>query len=173
MNPAASTRSTVLDTVLESAGDFHARGEGQAVEGLEEVTPEVASLLARELRRAHDWASSPEGLAEEADELEGEDDYVSHDPVISLVQAGMDEHADQPHGGKSLLQLIAEVLGIRTRTQLDFVPPPSNDAFVHDLPAQCKVVLVGDWGTAKPRAREVARAIAAVRPDHVVHLGDI
>ena len=173
MNSIASTRSAVLDTVLDAAERFHTRGEGTAVEGLEEITPEVASLLERELRAAHDWATSPAGEAEEADEREGEDDYVSHNPVISLVQAGMDEHADQPPGGKSLLRLIAEVLGIRTRTQLDFVPPPSNDAFVHDLPTQCKVVLVGDWGTAKPRAREVARAIAAAGPDHIIHLGDI
>ena len=174
MNPAASTRTTVLETVHDAAGRFHTRGEGKAVEGLEEISPQAASLLERELRRAHDWATSPEGLAEEADEIgDEEDDYVSHDPVISLVQAAMDEFEDHVLGGKSLPRLIAEMLAIRTRKQLDFVPPRSNDDFVHTLPARCKVVLVGDWGTAKPRAREVARAIAAARPDHVVHLGDI
>ena len=173
MNPAASTRSAVLDTVLDTAGRFHARAEGKVVAGLEEITPEVASLLERELRAAHDWATSPDGKAEEVDELEGEDDYVSHNPVISLVQAAVDEHADQRPGGKSLLRLTAEILGIRTRTQVKFVSPPSNDAFVHGLPEQCRVVLVGDWGTGKPRALEVARAIAAARPDHVVHLGDV
>ncbi|MFL5383944.1 MAG: metallophosphoesterase family protein [Longimicrobiaceae bacterium] len=172
MNPAASTRSTVLNTVHAAAEQFHQRGEGTPVEGLEEVTPEVASLLARELRRAHDWATSPAGLAEEEDEIEGEDDYVSHDPVISLVQAAMDEHLDQPEG-KSLGRLLAEILGLRTRNQVDFVPPGSNGDFVHALPERCRVVLVGDWGTAKPRAREVARAIAAARPDHIIHLGDI
>lgn len=170
MNSIATNRGIVLDTVARAADDFTARGTGAAVQGLEEISPEVAALLAKELRRAHDWALSPEGRHEEEDELVGEDDYVSHDPSISLVQAAMDEHADQGGGeGKSLLHLIGDMLGIRTRNKLGFQATGS----VHDLPAQCRVVLVGDWGTAKPRAREVARAIAATRPDHIIHLGDI
>lgn len=177
MNPIASTRSAVLETVAEAADRFDARGAGETVEGLEEITPDVASLLAKELRRAHDWATSPQGQEEEADELEGEDDYVSHDPVISLVQAAMDEHEDQhetpAHEPKSLWRLVAEILGLRTRNKLGFRTADSVDDFVHDLPARCRVVLVGDWGTAKPRARDVARAIKAARPDHIVHLGDV
>jgi len=176
MNSAATIRSNVLEEVAKAEALFRARAAGQTVEGLGEITPQAAALLARELKRAHDWAISPSGQAEEADELLGDDDYVSHDPVISLVQAAIDEHEDdkkEKHAGKSLPQIIADLLGIRTRNQVPFIPPPSNDAFTFDLPDTCRVVLVGDWGTAKDRARRVARAIAQTRPDHIIHLGDV
>ncbi|HSU14430.1 metallophosphoesterase family protein [Longimicrobium sp.] len=178
MNPIASTRTTVLDVVRDAADLFHRRGDGHEVDGLEEVSPEVASLLSRELRTADEWARSPTGEAEEEDEMEGGDDYVSHDPVIALVQAALDEHADEhpqeKHGkGVSLLRLIARVLGKRAENYVEFRKPESLDGDVFDLPESCRVALVGDWGTAKDRARRVARAIAARRPDHIIHLGDI
>lgn len=47
------------------------------------------------------------------------------------------------------------------------------DDFTFPLAPKCRVVLVGDWGTGKDRARRVARAIAGTRPDHIIHLGDI
>src|SRR3954466_14539167 len=128
MNPIASTRSSVLDTVRDAAARFHERGDGRDVEGLEDLSPEVASLLARELKTAEDWARSSEGQDEEADEMEGGDDYVSHDPVISTVQSAMDEHADEhphhEHGkGVSLLRLIAGLLHKRTENYEKFVEP--------------------------------------------------
>jgi hypothetical protein len=178
MNSIASTRSSVLEVVRDAAARFHERGDGRDVEGLEDVSPEVASLLSRELSTALDWVHSPEGEDEEADEMEGGDDYVSHDPVISTVQSAMDEHADEhphhEHGkGVSLLRLIAGLLHKRTENYVKFVEPESVDSDVFDLPARCRVVLVGDWGTAKDRARRVAKAIAARQPDHIVHLGDV
>lgn len=178
MNPIATHRPTVLEVVGQAAERFHQRGDGQAVPGLEEMTPEVAAMISRELRRSRDWALSPAGLAEEADELEGDDDYVSHDPAISLVQAAMDEDADEhpPRGhgmAAPLLALIARVLGKRAENQIPFIPPKSVDDYVFPLAPRCRVALVGDWGTGKDRARRVARAVKAARPDHIIHLGDI
>jgi hypothetical protein len=178
MNPIATHRPTVLEVVGEAAERFHQRGDGTLVPGLENVTPEVASMMARELWSARDWARSPAGEAEEEDELEGEDDYVSHNPAISLVQAALDEDADaHPQAGAGLdparLRTIARVLEARSSNFHPFIPPSSVDDFTHELASRCTVVLVGDWGTAKPRARRVAKAIAARKPDHIIHLGDI
>jgi 3',5'-cyclic AMP phosphodiesterase CpdA len=178
MNLVATSRTAVLEVVGRAAELFHQRGDGAAVPGLESVTPQVASMMAKELFSARDWAVSPAGEAEEADEMEGEDDYVSHNPAISLVQAALDEHADEhPHAGADLdveqLRVIARVLEARSSNHHPFIPPQSPDDFTHDLADRCRVVLVGDWGTAKDRARRVAKAIAAVKPDHIIHLGDI
>ncbi len=41
------------------------------------------------------------------------------------------------------------------------------------LPAQCRVAILGDWGTGLDAAINVLEQIAAKKPDVVIHLGDI
>ncbi len=41
------------------------------------------------------------------------------------------------------------------------------------LPAQCKVALIGDWGTGDERANALLRKVATFEPDLLIHLGDI
>ena len=41
------------------------------------------------------------------------------------------------------------------------------------LPANARVALISDWGTGEPRPQALLRAVAALQPDVVIHLGDI
>lgn len=41
------------------------------------------------------------------------------------------------------------------------------------LPVQCKIAMVGDWGTGTPEAYKVMGAICRKRPNIVIHLGDV
>ncbi len=41
------------------------------------------------------------------------------------------------------------------------------------VPADARVALISDWGTGEPRPQALLRAVAALQPDVVIHLGDI
>ncbi len=64
---------------------------------------------------------------------------------------------------------------ILNRENHPFVPPPDQPTAIADT---AEVILVGDWATALPQARNVSRAIRARLQDgaavdrHVIHLGD-
>jgi predicted phosphodiesterase len=44
---------------------------------------------------------------------------------------------------------------------------------VIDLGSKTRIAIIGDWGTGAPVAVNVLRQIAALKPDIVIHLGDI
>ena len=41
------------------------------------------------------------------------------------------------------------------------------------IPTDARVALISDWGTGEPRPQALLRAVAALKPDVVIHLGDI
>ncbi len=41
------------------------------------------------------------------------------------------------------------------------------------LPDDARVALISDWGTGEPRPQALLKAVAALKPDVVIHLGDI
>jgi hypothetical protein len=129
--------------------------------------------------------------------------YFSRAPFVSLVQSHVDEAlAEQPARGlwvrivaavERLLHLapgsftardpdwylgIARgVLAKLAGGNHDFNPYPAE----REIAADARLVVVGDWGTGLPRARDVAThmqeevraALAAGRQVHVIHLGDV
>jgi 3',5'-cyclic AMP phosphodiesterase CpdA len=74
------------------------------------------------------------------------------------------------HVGEAMLDRLAE-------GNHPFNPEPAR----HDISDDARIVVVGDWGSGVPRARDVARlmaeevtdALAQGREAHVVHLGDV
>ena len=65
---------------------------------------------------------------------------------------------------KSLVTGRAESY-FRHQTMDDFILAPMPDAVT--------IALVADWGTGSPHARAILEQIASLRPDIVVHLGDV
>ncbi|HZV75959.1 MAG TPA: metallophosphoesterase [Conexibacter sp.] len=134
--------------------------------------------------------------------------FLARDPMVSLLQStlesGLREQGvrDEAPGHRTLLERIlhwiravlhpvrfgptdvdwvtkigAATLDRLARGNHPFNPQPATHAIADDA----RIVIVGDWGTGVPRAREVARymaeevadALAQGRQVHVVHLGDV
>lgn len=55
---------------------------------------------------------------------------------------------------------------IKYATLNDFVLPTI-------LSTDCKIAIIGDWGTGETRAQELLEKIASEKPDILIHLGDI
>lgn len=56
----------------------------------------------------------------------------------------------------------------------DFVlPDPRKPGASPMLPDQARVAFISDWGTGEARAQALLQAISALRPDVLIHLGDI
>ncbi len=56
----------------------------------------------------------------------------------------------------------------------DFVLPDPTDPNAPAVPpAQCKIAIVGDWGTGEDRAQQLMNEVAGYQPDLLIHLGDI
>jgi Calcineurin-like phosphoesterase len=173
-------REAVLDAVRRAADSFQARAAGSAVEGIEHVPAQEAGEMAGLLRGALEWARTHEQqelAAGEELEGEGDGDYASHHPVIALTQSALDDSLPQPMGAAPRLPLRAIRENLRFQSgaaNVDrFIKHQSLDDFVYPLAEKCTVVLVGDWGTGKERARNVADRIREIDPDHVIHMGDI
>jgi predicted phosphodiesterase len=58
-------------------------------------------------------------------------------------------------------------------------PPYTKYATLNDfvlsiiLKDNCRIAIIGDWGTGEPRAQALLEEIAAKKPDLLIHLGDI
>jgi hypothetical protein len=114
----------------------------------------------------------------DATELGG--DYTSRHPVVGLVQAAINETAEaegaadaddvaaEPH-----FHFVDDFLHYLLVPKRKFIHHEHPDDFRFALDAQCRVAVVGDWGTGTPGQREVAKAIADALPHHVIHLGDV
>ncbi|HET7460156.1 MAG TPA: metallophosphoesterase [Longimicrobium sp.] len=161
---------------------------------LAETSAEAAEL-AHALRRSLHWAKTEErALAQrgQLDDLQPDVPYISRDPVLSLVQSGINaspapeaavpafaahEAAAEPHTAAlhdmPLRSVVAHV-ALSQKPRHPITGWTNLDDFRFDEPKETwTVAMMGDWGTASPGALKVADQIAALRPDHVIHLGDI
>lgn len=180
--------TTNRDAVLRVMERTEAALEQQAAAPGEQpgvLTRAEAAELARELELARMWALTEEPreleLTGETDELAPDGDYISHHPVIALTQTAMERFADVAEESGAMEAAADEVpphrvvdaLLFRLRNRPPFPTHQSLNDFRFQLASNATVVVVGDFGTAKPRAIRVAQAIRAANPDHVIHLGDI
>lgn len=176
MHQSAATRSHILETLETARDGFQRRSAGADIPELRDLPPETAAALATRVADAWNWMHTA-GKEEDADEMAGDGfDFVSHNPTVSLVQAAMDQTADEDggHGFKlPPLDVIAGHLLNLLRERPPFPLPSQEDNFCHALEEECRVVVVGDFGTGKPRAIRVAQQIARLQPHHVIHLGDV
>jgi hypothetical protein len=70
----------------------------------------------------------------------------------------------------------SDVPYVRYQSPDDFVlrsQDPANPDSAPLLPAQCRIAIIGDWGTGEARANGLLRQVAALKPDVLIHMGDI
>jgi hypothetical protein len=203
-----------------------------AVDPLRGISREEQNEVSRALRLAlerESLVSSYSGNSERSPDKRGSEApltdwaFISHDPVISIVQSALECHLRnltgavkkapafdsnrRGAGGKIpvtamglkdvaaqrndnrrvfnafsqtdprwVASLVAE--GIRWLKGKHEFPPSAATPL--DIAANARLVIVGDWASGLPRARDMARDVmrkwideAAARERHVVHLGDI
>src|SRR3954470_17683044 len=157
-----------------------AAGTGEAPTGMSRTeAAKVAAELGDGLRYMRE--DEPRLLQEgELDQAELGDDYTSRHPVVGLVQGAINAAAEaegaadaedvaaEPH-----FHFVDDFLRYLLVPKRRFIHHEHPDDFRFPLEAQCRVALVGDWGTGTPGQRAVAAAIAAKQPPHVIHMGDV
>ncbi len=136
--------------------------------------------------------------------------YLSRAPLVSMVQSHLEEALGDPEeqdrgkGASLWSRLVREVQHYLHIAPGSFMPDDpewyvgiargalerlaKGNAPFNETPAEydhvaddARLVVVGDWGTGLPRARDVAarmrqhiaEALAAQRQVHVIHLGDV
>jgi hypothetical protein len=188
-------RGTLGDPRLQ---DVIERAAAQ-VPGAEPPREKIAALLSPDLGSTVSSGGEPAGVP-----------YLSRAPLVSMVQSHIEEAlADagvpDPDEHPGLLPRIVRAVLRWLRLQPGSFTPDDPDWYVfiakgvlerladgnapfNDKPAEyegladdARLIVVGDWGTALPRARAVAarmraklaEGLAAGRQVHVIHLGDI
>ena len=169
------------------------------VAGDEPARDKISALLSPDIDAMASSGGEPESVP-----------YLSRAPLVSLVQSHLEEALSgsgvpDPAEHQGLLQKIIRAvqgflhiepgtfetndpdwyvnIAIGALQRLGDGNAPFNDmpAEYDDVADDARLVVVGDWGTALPRARAVAarmresiaEALGAGRQVHVIHLGDI
>jgi hypothetical protein len=74
-------------------------------------------------------------------------------------------------------ECIAEFVAHYTLTRHADVPyrrwKSPDDFVLNILPASCRIGIIGDWGTGDDSATALLREVARLKPDLLIHLGDI
>ncbi|MGN6275197.1 MAG: metallophosphoesterase family protein [Solirubrobacterales bacterium] len=134
--------------------------------------------------------------------------FMARDPVVSLLQSSL-EHKLREQGVKDIPPPHRDLLARIVHFIQGFLHPvpfgPEDSGWVtdiakatlerlaegnhpfnpkparHEIGDEARIVIVGDWGSGLPRAKEVAQhmaeevaaALAEGREAHVIHLGDV
>ncbi len=188
-------RGTLGDSRLQ---DVIERAAAQ-VPGDEPPREKIAALLSPDIDATVSSGGEPAGVP-----------YLSRAPLVSMVQSHIEEALgaagvpDPDEHSGVLWRIVRTVLRWLHIAPGSFTPDDPDwyvfiaqgvlerladgNAPFNDKPAEydgladdARLIVVGDWGTALPRARAVAvrmrekigEAIAAGRQVHVIHLGDI
>jgi hypothetical protein len=186
MKAAAKSWALVRETAEAARRRYMAAalGEGDLPEGMDRAE---AAKIAAELADGLRYMQEDEPALVQAGELDAAelgDDYTSRHPVIGLVQGAINQAAESrgaPEGAADAEDVAAEphfhfvddFLRFLLVPKRKFIQHESPDDFRFPLDEECRVALVGDWGTGTPGQRAVAQAIAAVQPHHVIHMGDV
>jgi Calcineurin-like phosphoesterase len=206
MRRDASDKNAVqvhLERIRETLGDprlqdVMERAAAQ-VPGHEPPRQKITALLSPDIASTVSSGGEPDGVP-----------YLSRAPLVSLVQSHLDEALGEagvpdPDMHQSLLSRIVRVVerilhiapgtftpddpdwyvviaeGVLERIADGNAPFNVRPAEYDDVADDARLVVVGDWGTGLPRARDVAarmrekidEALAGGRQVHVIHLGDI
>jgi hypothetical protein len=206
MRKEASDRDRVrnhVNKVRDALGDPRLQDvierAGAQVKGDEPARAKIAALLSVDLDSMASSGGGPEGIP-----------YLSRAPLVSMVQSYVEEAlgdagAPDPDEHTSLWSRLVHSVehdlhispgsftpedpdwyvfiakGVLERLAEGNAPFNQAPAEYNDMAEDARLVIVGDWGTGLPRARDVAThmheaidtALASNRQVHVVHLGDV
>jgi hypothetical protein len=206
MRRDASDRNAVLahlDQVRLTLGDPRLQDvierAAAQVPGAEPPREKIAALLSPDIDATVSSGGEPAGVP-----------YLSRAPVVSMVQSHIEEAlaaagVPDPDAHPGVLARIVRAIlrwlrlapgsftpedpdwyvfiaaGVLERLADGNAPFNEKPAEYDDLADDARLIVVGDWGTALPRARavgarmreKIGEAIAVGRQVHVIHLGDI
>jgi hypothetical protein len=78
-----------------------------------------------------------------------------------------------PRWGECIAEFVAHY-SLARHSDVPYRRWKSPDDFVlNDLPAECRIGIIGDWGTGETAASDLLDEVARLKPDLVIHLGDI
>jgi hypothetical protein len=104
-------------------------------------------------------------------------DLFYEQPVSSKKKAGKTIATDIFEKFNNVDPGWAEVVYEKTKALLKgkhkFISHTSVTDFRFNMNDETTIAIVGDWGGGNAAAQAVAKQIAALRPDHVIHLGDV
>ena len=140
--------------------------------------------LIEDLQEAEEWIEREDAIVEAVDDEPPTDsqegpEFVPSHPTLALFQSAMEEQIESSSGrlfhprDPKWLSVLYQRVRARVKGKAPFVAHRRIEDFRFDLPDRAVVALVSDWGTGNAAAAAVATQIAARRPDHVVHLGDV
>ena len=182
MKKAAADRDTVLAVMRAKLAELEAQPPTTIFTAASEAPAGEAisnERLAQLLREGLQWAETEEprlAAQGEIDDLKPGVDYISRNTVIALVQSALNETSSVVSTvapGAVPLRRIAANVAMHDAEKATFVDHDKLDDFVFELPAQCRVALVSDWGTGSRGAKKVAEVIREFEPHHLIHMGDI
>jgi Calcineurin-like phosphoesterase len=206
MRKEASDRDHVrnhVEKVQDGLGDPRLQDvierAGAQVKGDAPARVKIAGLLSTDLDSMTSSGGGPEGIP-----------YLSRAPLVSMVQsyveqalgdAGVPDPDEQTSLWSRIVRIVEHVLrispgsftpedpdwyvfiakGVLERLAEGNAPFNQAPAEYDDMTEDARLVIVGDWGTGLPRARDVATrmreaidtALASNRQVHVLHLGDV
>lgn len=139
------------------------------------------------LQEALEWARSQQ--------FEREPWFVPRHETLAIFQSAMDEYLERKLAGarkRSItkgaetrlldqfdpsdprwISVLWEKLKASLTGKAKFVKHRSVTDFRFPMKIPVKIALVSDWGTATEAAQQVAKRIGLLKPDHVIHLGDV
>lgn len=71
------------------------------------------------------------------------------------------------------VEVVWEKAKVSFKGKRKFITHKSVTDFRFDLKEECRIAIVGDWGGGNAAAQAVAEQIRKLKPDYVVHLGDV
>jgi hypothetical protein len=178
MTSPATNRQFLLELAKATLEALHS--EPSPLESVTDVHPDAVK---NSLEAALDWARMEESAAtlEAVAPSTGAEPYIPYNQTLSLLQSAYDEYIESrgitelpfdpsDPGWKAIAE---EKLKAASRGKHPFIPHTSPGSFRYELPGDATVALFSDWGTGEATAQRVMQQIAAARPTHAIHLGDV
>jgi Calcineurin-like phosphoesterase len=178
MTSPATNRQFLLELAKATLEALHS--EPSPLESVTDVHPDAVK---NSLEAALDWARLEQSVStlEAVAPSMGAEPYLPYNQTLSLLQSAYDEYIESrgitelpfdpsDPGWKTIAE---EKLKAASRGKHPFISHTSPDSFRYELPGDATVALFSDWGTGEPTAQRVMQQIAAARPTHAIHLGDV
>jgi len=193
MNPLTGQKTAVLDNLQKAINAFQEDGplvQQIMTSRLNPATEAQRQAMRRQIINQLQAAYDAERTAASTDPW-----YAPQNSVVALVQSAMEQHlgptleqsqrrAIVDAAGIPLperfgstdpgwIEVAIDAFGTLLEGKAPFVSHVNLGDFMSPIRDQCTVALVSDWGADNDPAIHVRDQIAALKPDYVIHLGDI
>ena len=104
--------------------------------------------------------------------------YHSRDPLTGIIQSKMGEDSVLPElqatgQGNPVVWIPAGIRGILEHCREKYPFQKASPASRIEIPDQCKVALLSDWGAPNIHAERLGELAIAKGADYIIHMGDI